>query len=150
VSIRGFGGRDRDRTGDPLLAKHATRLQQLYHLFPTTNVSNKTGNLLFAQSYPNGSQSTARLLRAQSQQLATESQVLEDEVLPGTETAYQPAEEMSERCDQGKNFSGKSESSFSPSHSFCRCTTFWRGTPLTRSVLCVKLLNRSHGGPRTT
>jgi hypothetical protein len=46
------GGRDRDRTGDPLLAKHATSLQQLYHLFLTTNVSNKSGNLLFAQSYP--------------------------------------------------------------------------------------------------
>jgi hypothetical protein len=25
--------------------------------------------------------------------------------------------------------SEKSESSFAPSHSFCRCTTFWRGTP---------------------
>jgi len=25
----------------------------------------------------------------------------------------------------------KSESSLSPSHSFCRCTTFWRGTPRT-------------------
>jgi hypothetical protein len=24
----------------------------------------------------------------------------------------------------------KSESSFAPSHSFCRCTTFWRGTAL--------------------
>jgi hypothetical protein len=54
-----------------------------------------------------GSQSTARPLGVQSQQLLTESQVLEDEVLPGTETAYQPAEEMSERHDHGKNFSGK-------------------------------------------
>jgi hypothetical protein len=26
--------------------------------------------------------------------------------------------------------SEKSESSFPPSHSFCECTTFWRGTPL--------------------
>jgi hypothetical protein len=43
----------------------------------------------------------------QSQQLPTESQVLEDEVLPGTENAYQPAEEMSERHDHGKNFSAK-------------------------------------------
>jgi hypothetical protein len=47
------------------------------------------------------------LLRVQSQQLPTESQVLEDEVLPGTENADQPAEEMSERYDHGKNFSGK-------------------------------------------
>src|SRR5580765_2398841 len=54
-----------------------------------------------------GSESTARMLRVQSQQLPTESQVLEDEVLPGTENADQPAEEMSERYDHGKNFSGK-------------------------------------------
>jgi hypothetical protein len=43
----------------------------------------------------------------QSQQLPTESQVLEDEVLPGTESADQPAEQMSERQDHGKNFTGK-------------------------------------------
>ena len=43
----------------------------------------------------------------QSQQLPTESQVFEDEVLSGTENADQPAEEMSERHDHGKNFSGK-------------------------------------------
>jgi len=43
----------------------------------------------------------------QSQQLPTESQVLEDEVLPGTENVEQPAEEMSKRHDHGKNFSGK-------------------------------------------
>ena len=43
----------------------------------------------------------------QSQRLPTESQVLEDEVLPGTGTADQPAEEMSERHDHGKNSSGK-------------------------------------------
>src|SRR5260370_6759007 len=54
-----------------------------------------------------GSESTARLLRVPSQQLPTESQVLEDEVLPGTESADQPAEEMSERHNQGKNCSGK-------------------------------------------
>ena len=54
-----------------------------------------------------GSQSTARLLRVQSQQLPTESQVLEDEVLTGTESADQPAEEMSKRHNHGKNSSGK-------------------------------------------
>src|SRR4029077_6530255 len=54
-----------------------------------------------------GSQSTARLLRVQSQQLLMKSQVFKDEVLPGTESAYQPAEEMSERHDHGKNCSGK-------------------------------------------
>jgi hypothetical protein len=43
----------------------------------------------------------------QSQQLPTESQVLEDEVLPGMESADQPPEEMSERHNHGKNCSGK-------------------------------------------
>ena len=43
----------------------------------------------------------------QSQQLLTKSQVFEDEVLPGTESAVQPAEEMSERHDHGKDSNGK-------------------------------------------
>jgi monoamine oxidase len=46
-------------------------------------------------------------LRVQSQQLATESQVFEDEVRPATERTDQPAEEMPERHDHNKNFSGK-------------------------------------------
>jgi hypothetical protein len=46
-------------------------------------------------------------LRVQSQQLATESKVFEDEVRPATERTEQPAEEMPERHDHGKNFSGK-------------------------------------------
>ena len=49
----------------------------------------------------------ARLLRMQSQQLSTESQVLEDEVLPRTESADQPTEEMSKRHNHGKNCIGK-------------------------------------------
>ena len=43
----------------------------------------------------------------QRQQLPTESQVLEDEVLPGTETADQPTEEMSKRHDHSRNYIGK-------------------------------------------
>jgi hypothetical protein len=43
----------------------------------------------------------------QSQHLPTESQVLEDEVLPGTENADQPTEEMSERHDHRRNYIGK-------------------------------------------
>ena len=43
----------------------------------------------------------------QSQQLPTESQVFEGEVLAGPESAHHPAEEMSERHDHGKNLSGK-------------------------------------------
>ena len=46
-----------------------------------------------------GSQSTARSLGVQSQQLLMKSQVFKDEVLPGTESADQPTEEMSERHD---------------------------------------------------
>jgi hypothetical protein len=43
----------------------------------------------------------------QRQQLPTERQVLEDEVLPGTENADQPTEEMSERHDHSRNHIGK-------------------------------------------
>jgi hypothetical protein len=42
----------------------------------------------------------------QSQQLPTESQVFEDEVLAGTASAGHPAEEMSERHDHSKNLIG--------------------------------------------
>src|SRR6516162_10595260 len=50
-----------------------------------------------------GSQSTARSLRVQSQQLLMESQVLKDEILMGAESAKQPAEQMSKRHDHVKN-----------------------------------------------
>jgi len=43
----------------------------------------------------------------QRQQLPTESQVLEDEVLPGMESADQPTEEMTERHDHSRNYIGK-------------------------------------------
>src|SRR5580700_5511711 len=59
------------------------------------------------EQFVQGSQSTARSLRVKSQQLPTESQVFEDEVRPATERTDQPAEEMSERHDHGKNSSGK-------------------------------------------
>ena len=59
------------------------------------------------EQFVQGSQSTARSLRVQSQQLPTESQVFEDEVRPATERTDQPAEKMSERHDHGKNLSGK-------------------------------------------
>ena len=45
----------------------------------------------------------------QSQQLPTESQIFEDEVLPGTEGADHPPEEMSERHDHTQNLVGKSQ-----------------------------------------
>jgi hypothetical protein len=43
----------------------------------------------------------------QGQQLLMKSQVFKDEVLPGTESADQPAEETSERRDHSRNHIGK-------------------------------------------
>ena len=54
-----------------------------------------------------GSQSTTRSLGVQSQQLLMKSQVFKDEVLTGTESTDQPAEEMSERRDDSRNHIGK-------------------------------------------
>src|SRR6202158_5508225 len=59
------------------------------------------------EQFVQGSQSTARSMRVQGQQLPTESQFFEDEVHPATESTEQPGKEMSERHDHGKNFSGK-------------------------------------------
>src|SRR5882762_5165579 len=77
-----------------------------------------------------GSQSMARSLRVQSQQLPTKSQVFEDEVLARTASAeHQPRKCRSDTII-ARILSDLSEFSSSPSHSFCRCTTFWRGTAL--------------------
>src|SRR4029077_1595331 len=46
-------------------------------------------------------------LGVRSQQLLMKSQVFKDEVLTGTESADQPAEEMSERRDHSRNHIGK-------------------------------------------
>jgi len=53
-----------------------------------------------------GSQSSAMPLRVQSEQLPTESQVFEDEVLAGAKRADDPPEEMPERHNHGKNIIG--------------------------------------------
>jgi hypothetical protein len=50
-----------------------------------------------------GSQSTARSLGVQREQLLTESKIFEDEVLSGTESTDNPSEEMSERRDHGQD-----------------------------------------------
>jgi hypothetical protein len=69
----------------------------------------------------------------QSQQLPTESQVLEDEVLLERKAlTNQPRKCRSDTIIAGI-ISEKSESSFAPSHSFCRCTTFLRGTAVSFS-----------------
>jgi len=62
----------------------------------------------------------------QSQQLEAESQVFEDEVFARAKRAGDPPEEMPERHNHGRDIIGTIESSFALSHSFCRCTTFWR------------------------
>jgi hypothetical protein len=56
-----------------------------------------------------GSQSTARSLGVQSQQLLMKSQVFEDEVLAGAESAEHPAEKMSKPNDHGRNLTGTVE-----------------------------------------
>ena len=62
----------------------------------------------------------------QSEQLPTESQVFEDEVLTGAKRADDPPEEMPERHKHGKNTIGTIEFGFALSHSFCGWTIFWR------------------------
>jgi hypothetical protein len=51
-------------------------------------------------------QSTARSFGVQREQLLTESQVFEQEVFPGTESAGHPAEKMPEQYDHGENRTG--------------------------------------------
>ena len=46
---------------------------------------------------------------------------------------------MSERRDHSRIISEKSDSSFAPSHSFCRCTRFWRATPPPSRLICGTL-----------
>jgi hypothetical protein len=58
------------------------------------------------QKLVQGSQSTARSFGVQGQQWLTESQVFEDEILPGTESADHPAEDMPDRHEHGKNLIG--------------------------------------------
>jgi hypothetical protein len=52
IERKEVGGRGRDRTGGPLLAKRTTRLQRLVAFSLTTNVHNKSGNVLFVQRQP--------------------------------------------------------------------------------------------------
>ena len=53
-----------------------------------------------------GSQSTARSFGVQREQLLTESQVFEQKVFPGTESADHPAEKMPKQYDHGENRTG--------------------------------------------
>jgi hypothetical protein len=71
-----------------------------YERLPPPGPEHSQGN---PEQLVQDSQSTARSLRVQSQQLLMESQVLKDELLMGAESAEQPAEQMSERHDHVKN-----------------------------------------------
>jgi hypothetical protein len=52
-----------------------------------------------------GGEST-RSLGVQSQQLLTQSEVFEDKALSREESRDNPADEMPERCDHGRNLTG--------------------------------------------
>ena len=56
------------------------------------------------------------------------AQVFEDEVLAGTEGADYPPRRCRSNTIMARILAEKTESSFAPSHSFRRCTAFWRGT----------------------
>ncbi len=58
-----------------------------------------------------GSQSTARSLACRASSCLTESQVFEDETLPGTESADHPPQEIPEQHDHGKNLIGTNPNS---------------------------------------
>jgi len=71
-----------------------------YERLPPPGPEHSQGN---PEQLVQDSQSTARSLHVQSQQLLMESQVLKDELLMGAESAEQPAEQLSERHDHVKN-----------------------------------------------
>jgi hypothetical protein len=50
-----------------------------------------------------GSQSTARSVGVQSQQLLPKSEIFEEEVLSGSESTGNPSQKVSEQCDCGQN-----------------------------------------------
>jgi hypothetical protein len=82
-------------------------------LHPDQKVCNATQNRLCkAVNRPRGR------CACKSQPWLTQSQVFEDEVLPGTESADHPPEEMPERGRDGKNLIGTVQIEQSPSHTF--------------------------------
>jgi hypothetical protein len=100
----------------------------LYSNFQRPHVRNACGLSTQPRTACAGPLIDRRLLRVQSLQLPTKSQVLEDEVLSGTDAADQPTEEMTwQKLDS--DFSVRILAMVvSLRHSFCRCTTLWRGT----------------------
>ena len=70
----------------------------------------------------------------QGQQLLTENQVFEDEILPGTESANHPAEDMPDRHDHGKNLIGTVRSEL-----FAKSFILWVCDVLARTG-CIRIV----------
>jgi len=101
-----------------------TKTRGCFH--PDQHILNATQNSLCRAVNRRGGRSACRASNCRRRARFSRTRVR-----PATERTDQPAEEMSERHDHGKNLAETSESSFAPSHSFHRCTTFWRGTGFT-------------------
>src|SRR6516162_4646225 len=107
----------RARTSLPAPLRPPTRLNLEIHAqykrnpapcqFTTVRGVTKKRGFLNPDQLVQGSQSSARPLRVQSEQLLAESQVFEDEVLAGAKRADDPPKEMPKRHNHGKNCSGK-------------------------------------------
>src|SRR5215469_7710498 len=75
-----------------------------------------------------GTQSSARPLCVQSEQLPTESQVFEDKVLAGAKRLDDPPEEMPERHNHGKNIIGTIRIQFCAKSFILQTYDVWRDT----------------------
>ena len=64
----------------------------------------------------------------ESQQLLTQCQILQHEVLAGSKCTDKPADEVPKQRNHGKNLSGRPVSDFSPSSSFHWTAIIWRTT----------------------
>src|SRR5437016_6796518 len=87
----------------PMPVHDGSRRDQDERLAPPGSASSQRNPEQLVQ----GSQSMARPLHVQSQQLLTERQVFKDEVLPGPERAEHPPEERSEERRVGKECRGR-------------------------------------------
>ena len=80
-------------------ADHGSRCNQNERLFPPEPHLPQHNPEQLMQ----GGQSTTRTFGVQSQQLLTESEIFQDEVLPGTKGTDNPSQKMSERGDDDRN-----------------------------------------------
>ena len=64
----------------------------------------------------------------ESQQLLTQCEILQDEFFSGPKCADEPADEVPEQRNHGKNLSWTASVDCVPSHSFHESPKFWRTT----------------------